>query len=336
MHASSGRRGLVWLSVLALAGTLGGLAWAVWRLADEVSGLEVRSKAAETTLQEVLGEVNRIRIEQRADKLGPAGLLEKLRAYAPLAANARVPEPDYQAAKKELDAILRAFATIGEDAWGPVTARLREVNGETDYDEARWLLRAAVRIDEKAGKEIVKDVLAGTRLPSPRLRLEAAGIMIEIDKPLAQNMLRHIMTTESSRGVNLQRVGSADVPIPDQAALSATGFNNYVQRYLQSEDEQIDETLLQVIGRAEHDLITVQDCVKALGQRRYERAVPAIEKLYREPPNRQENPMFLAYCLTALHEIQGPKARPFLEEALRNATNEALINHCKRLLGGGG
>lgn len=323
------------ISLLLLAG-LGAVGAVVFVQGRQIDALVESVRAGDATLQEILGEVTRARLEQRAEALGPAGLLAKLRAYSPLLTSSRVPEPDYKAARAEMDAILRAIAAIGTDAWAPVTARLRELNGEQHFDEARWLVRAAVRIDPKAGKEIVKDIVAGTRLPSPRLRLDAARFLLEIDRPLAQNLLRGIMTTESSRGVNAERAMAAGAPIPDAAALSTSGFHNFVGLYVDSGDERIDETLLMVVGRAEHDVVTVQRCVEALGRRKCERAVATIEKLYREPPNGQENPLFLNHCLTALHEIRGTAARPFLEEALRTTSLPTVANHCRMLLGGDG
>lgn len=323
---------LPWLLLTITLLVVAGGGFALWRLQARVVALHEQGAANDRVLAEVLGEVTRIRLEQRAEALGPAGLLAKLRAYAPLVTSARTPEPDYLAAKREIDAVLRAFAAIGQDAWKPVTDRLAELNGERDYDEARYLLRAALRIDPKAGKEIAKDVLAGARLPSPKMRWDAARILLEADRPLAQQLLRHIVSTESSRGVNPERTGMPGMPIPDPAAMSASGFHNFISLYVLSEDPQLEETLLMVMGRAEHDLVTVQECVKLLGERRSERAVPAIEKLYQNPPHRVENPLFLMHCLTALHQIQGAAARPFLEQALRTATTETVANHCRFLL----
>lgn len=321
------------LALLLLLG-LGAVGAGVWSHGRRIDALADAVRAHDAALQQILGEVTRARLEQRADAAGPAGLLGKLRAYAPLLTSSRVPEPDYKAARAEMDAILRAFAAIGADAWRPVTERLRELNGEQNFDEARWLVRAAVKIDPKAGKEIVKEIVAGTRLPSPRLRLDATRLMLELDRPLAQTLLRGILTTESSRGVNVERAMAAGAPIPDAAALSTSGFHNFVALYVESGDERIDDTLLMVMGRAEHDLVTVQKCVESLGRRKCERAAPAIEKLYREPPHRQDNPLFLNHCLTALHEIRGDAAREFLEEALRTTTNPTVANHCRHLLGG--
>ncbi|MBL8729159.1 MAG: hypothetical protein JNM25_12050 [Planctomycetes bacterium] len=321
------------LLLLVTLSALGGTGVAAWRLQARLAALETRSAANDSLLGEVYGEVTRIRLEQRADALGPAGLLAKLRVYAPLVTSARTPEPDFLAAKREIDAILRAFEAIGEDAWKPVVERLAQLDGDKDYDEARYLVRAAMRIDPAAGKGLAKEVLAGTRLPSPKMRWDAARMLIEADRPLAQQMLRHIVSTESSRGVNPDRAGAQGMAVPDLAAMSATGFHNFIGLYVLSEDPALEDTLLMVMGRAEHDLVTVQECVKVLGERRCERAVPAIEKAYREPPNRVENPLFQMHCLTSLQQIQGAAARPFLEQALQNATTDTVAKHCQFLLG---
>lgn len=335
MHADPAPRRSLLPTALAVAtlAAVAGLGYLVLRLQHEVEALRTAAAADDAVLAQVHGEVTRIRLEQRAEALGPQGLLAKLRAFAPLVTSARVPEPDYQFAKDELDAVLRAFEAIGEDAWQPVVTRLEQLDASADYDEARYLLRAAMRIDPTAGKEIVKNVLAGARLPSPRLRWDAARILIDAAPELAQRLLRHIMLTESSRGVNPDRVGDRDIPIPDPAALSASGFHNFVQLYAQSGDPKLEDTLLMVLGRAEHDLVTVQACVKMLGELGSERAVPAIEKLFLQPPHGFENPLFQNHCLSALHQIQGEAARPFLERAQREATSPIVAQHCAFLLG---
>ncbi len=318
---------------MLLVGALGAGAFVIEKQRLAIATLTERIGANDAVLQEVLGEVTRIRVEQRAETQGAHGLLQKLRTYSPMLTSAHVPEPDYRFARAEMEAILRAFKATGEDAWPALTARLREVKGDKDFDEIKWLLKAAVAVDAKAGKEIVKDVVAGTRLPAPRLRLEAARQLIEIDRPLAQTMLRRILTTESSRGVNVDRaMAQGGAPLPDPAALSASGFPNFVTLYVESEDPEIDDTLLMVIGRAEHDVATVQECVKTLGKRHCAKAVDAIEKLFNNPPNNVMNPLFLNHCLTALHEIRGDAARPFIEAALKAAPSDVVANHCKTLL----
>jgi hypothetical protein len=300
-------------------------------LALRVEALTDTNAAVKSSLDEVLGEVTRIRIEQSAGIQGPKGLLEKLRTYAPIAASSRTTEPDFKAAHKEIQAVLRAFESIGEDAWAPIMARLGELRGDKDFDEVRWLLEAAVRVDPKESKQILQQVLLGRYLPSPRLRLQAARMLIDLDKPLAQTLLRQILVTEFHNGINKDRAAAYHAEAPDPAALAQKGFNNFILWYLRSEDPQTDDTLLMVLGRVEHDVMTIQDCVKALGERRCERAVEPIQKLFKNPP--QQNPMFLDHCVKAVHKIQGDAARPWLEEAMRTTDVQSVADHIKQLLG---
>ncbi|HZN38791.1 MAG TPA: hypothetical protein VFD82_08300 [Planctomycetota bacterium] len=308
-----------------LLGLVGVTAW----LACRVQALTTANAAMRSSLDEVLGEVTRIRIEQSTEMKGPKALLEKLRTYAPLVASSRTTDPDFKAAHKEIQAVLRAFQSIGEDAWAPIMGRLGELRGDKDFDEVRWLLEAAVRVDPKESKPILQQVLLGRYLPSPRLRLQAARMLIDLDKPLAQTLLRQILVTEFHNGMNPDRAPHAEVP--DRAALAQQGFNNFVLWYLRSEDPQIDDTLLMVLGRTEHDVMTIQDCVKALGERRCARAVEPIQKLFKNPP--QQNPLLLYYCADAVHKIQGDAARPWLEEAMRTTNVQSVADHIKQLLG---
>lgn len=313
------------LAALGVGGTI------LWRQSAQLEQMAANSAANDTALDSILAEVTRIRIEQRADLKGPEGLLAKLRAYSPMLTSSRVTAPDYAAAKDEMDAILRAFTTMGDVAWPFVRGRIAELKPE-NYDELRWLLEVAVLIDEKAGVELLKQVLQGQLLPSPRLRWQAATLLLKHNKPLAQQLLRQILETESSRGVNLERAAAYNLPIPDQAATSTTGFFNFVIHYIRSEDPKIEDTLLLVLGRTEHDVPTLQECIEELGRRKCERAVEPIQRLYRNPPARIENPLFLTKCLDALVSIQGAAARPFLEEALRTASTEKVAQHINTLL----
>ncbi len=325
-------------AVLLLAGLLpaaalvfAGVAW--WRLGTRVDALAGAHERQQEVLQQVLGEITRLRIEQSAGVVGPQALLEKLRVYAPLAADARTTEPDYRNAKKELDAILRAFATIGADAVQPIQQRLAELKPDKDFEEIKQLLRAYVAIDRDAGVQLLEDVLLGVKLPSPRLRWFAAQELPKHDLPLAQATLRRVLLTESSRGFDAAHAAAfPGAVVPDRAALSATGFMNFVVHYVRTDDPELEDTLLQVVGRVEHDLPTVQECVKALGQRRSTKAVPVIEKLYTDPPMERRDPMFLNYCLQALVDIQGADAKPFLEKALANASSDPVANKIQALL----
>lgn len=311
------------LSLLTLVAV--GACW--WRIeAVMASQAEADARAAER-LDEVLGEVTRMRIEASADQKGVAGLLEKLAVYAPLTSDARVTEPDYQNAQKELRAVVRAFEATGEDrAWQPVVTRIEEADVRKDFDELKWLLEIAIRLDPPAGKQIAKEVLLGQRKPNPRLRLWAAEILLDHDKPLARTLLRQVLHTETSRGIDMNRAAAYGATIPDQAAYVQSGFNNFVQLYLQSEDPRTDETLMQVLGRVEHDKITLQDCIKALGERKCEKAVDQIKRLYDNPPLNTPDFFFLRYCAQAVADIQGLDALPWLEQKLQEAEIDTIAN----------
>jgi hypothetical protein len=306
---------------------------ALWRFGTNADALAAAHGRQEAVLQQVLGEVTRMRIEQSTGTKGPQALLEKLRVYAPLMADARTTEPDYQNAKKEMEAILRAFATIGKDAWQPIQDRIAQLQPDTGFEELKQLLRASVAVDRDAGTKLLEQVLLGHALPAPRLRWYAAHALIEHDRPLAQARLRQVLLTESSRGFDPAHAAAfPGASVPDRAALSATGFFNFVVQYVKSGDPQLEDTLLQVMGRTEHDLTTLQECVKALGERRSAKAVPAIERLYTDPPLQQQNPIFLGYCLQALVDIQGAGAKPFLEKALANAGSDVVATKIQALL----
>lgn len=332
--ATPARRPALLLPVAVLA-ALGGTFWAAFAahgLRSEMQALTAQLTANQQKLDDVLAEVTRIRLEQSAEQKGPQGLLAKLRAYAPILVTARTTAPDYAAAEKEMQAILRAFEALGADAWPFVRGRIAELSAEKHYDELRWLLEAAARIDAKAGAELLQQILQGTYLPNPRLRWHAANLLLRFDRPLAQRLLRQILETESARGPNLERAAAYNLPIPDPAAISQTGFFNFVIHYIRSEDDKIEDTLLMVLSRNEHDLLTVQECIEELARRKSTRAVAAIERAFKNPPARVDNPLFLIKCLDALDTIAGKDAVPFFEAAQREATNPRVAQHLGGLL----
>lgn len=329
----SPRSSASWIPACAVAAAFAAGAVALWRAGQSLDELRTAAAANATTLQQVLGEVTRMRLEQSAGSKGPQALLEKLRTYAPLLASSRTTEPDYLNAKKEMDAILRAFATLGADADKPLRDRLAQLKPEKDFDELKWLLEAAVRVEPTAGLQLLKDVLLGRQLPSPRLRWYAADLLTRHDRPLAQSLLRQVLLTESRNGFNEAHAAAyPGAVIPDKAAMSQSGFNNFVIAYARTDDPKMDETLLMVMGRTADDRVTLQECIKVLGSRRCAAAVPMIEKLYKSPPLQQDDPLFLNYCLEALVDIQGKAARPFLEAALPDATTETVSKRIQFLL----
>lgn len=321
------------LQAVTLLG-VGALAVLAVRQGEQVQELRQQSQAAEAQLRVLAAEMTRFRIEQSSTK-GPGvpAILERIKAYAPQLTSASVPMPDYRASLKEMDAILRATESLGKPAFEPIRQRFLDLPVR-EYDEKKWLLQAMVCADREAGLDFVQQVLEGTHnsVPvSPRLRWYAADMMLREDKPRAALLLRTILRTESSRGINVERASAYHLAIPDKSVPMA-GFENFVAYYLRSDDPECISTLLMVLGRAEHDLPTLQECVKALGELHAQEAVPTIEKLYSNPPIISDNPLFPNHCLDALFKIEGERARPFFEQALKQVNNDLIANKLKHLL----
>ena len=145
-HSPSPSRLLPTLALAAAAAAGGFAAWQAW----EVRALRDQATANAHHLERLVGEMTRLRLEESAGTKGPAGLLAKLKTYAPLLANSRVTEPDFQSARREMDAILRAFESLGTDAIKPVRERLAGLKPDQDYDEVRFLYEVLVRLDRAA------------------------------------------------------------------------------------------------------------------------------------------------------------------------------------------
>lgn len=332
MANSTASRVLPTLLLLALAGA----AYQLFALrAEQRAALDSQQAAldaAQARLDQLAGEVTLMRLEQRVGNQGPRALLEVLKTYAPILVSARTTQPDYAMAQQQMKAVLRAFGALGEDAAGPIRARIDELDPKEHFDELRWLLEAYAHCAPEAGKAFVADVLAGSRKPSPRLRWAAAELLTRTDRPLAQRTLRRVLMTETSRGVDPDRAAAYGATMPDPAAIAATGFFNFVIHYLRTEDPEAEETLLAVLSRMDQDAATLQETIEALGAMRSARAQQRIEDLYRKPPGAQQNPLFLNKCLDALAAIRGPAVRPFLEEELAKAQHELVQKHIDHLL----
>lgn len=329
----------LWIAAAAIAGGAGGVTWQLrgvqqqlQAVQQQVAGLAERATTAEDQLRICAQEVTRIRIEQKAGQAGPQALLEKLQAYAPILVSARSTQPDFEAARQEMDAVLRAFQSIGADAYPMLLRRFDALQPKQSFDEMKWLLEALVRCDQESGKKVATEVLLGARKPSPRLRWTAADLLLRVDLPLAQRSLRTILLTETSRGVDPSRAMAYNLPLLDPAATAVTGFHNFVLHYLRSEDPETEDTLVQVLVRTDQDVATLQEAIEALGQRRSARAQKRIEELYLHPPGASQNAIFLNKCLDALAAIRGEAARAWLEEQLATAQHELVQQHIRHLL----
>jgi hypothetical protein len=304
------------------------LAWSHWCLVRRLDALEPK-------LESIYGEITRIRIEGPSSKKGPEALLEKLRTYASLAVDSRRPQPDYEMAKKEMDSVMRAFASIGKDAYGPIVARFRTLDSTRDFEEMNWLLQAACEADPQNGKNLVVSVLQGGSevKPTPRLRIAAANQLLRIDTPLAQVKLRQIVLYESYRGRDPARAAAVELPPLDPQSIAASGFHFFMLHYLRSGDPDSEDTVLQILGRDDNDTATTQEMIKWLGEKRCAAADARIEELYRHPPpGSGDNAIYLNICLDALARIRGAAGRPFFERELAKVTNPIVARNLQFLI----
>lgn len=327
-------RATAWTLPLLIAALLGlGLQIALqFSLKEDLHDARQRLEATEQQLQALTAEMTRYRIEQSTGSKGIAALLEQLKAYAPELTSGMVPKPEYRQAKKEMDAVLQAVKALGKDAFEPIHRRFLDL-GQQEFDERKWLLEAMVAADRGRGLDFAQQVLEGYHQGVPvtsRMRLYAADVMVREDQARAGLVLRNVLRTESVRGINPERA-SPGITIPDPSVTSS-GFENFIDRYMRSEDPERAATLQMILGRGEHDLRTLQESIKCLAQLQCHEAVPAIQKLYARPPVVSENPIFMMICLDAIADIDGEAARPYLEEQLKDAGNELVANKIKHRL----
>lgn len=308
------------VGLAAAALTTATLAYATWR----VHTLEQGFAAVQQELHSLTGEMTLYRLERSAQGQGPAALLERLKVYAPYMSSANVTEPDHKMGMQRIEEAMRAFETLGKDAFLPVRERFDQLDPKRDFDEMKALLQAACRADHDAGVNFVRDVLLGQVKPNPRLRWVAADRLLVEDLPLARQTLRQILLTESSRGIDQDRAVAHNVPILDPAAYATTGFHNFLLHYLRSQDPDAESVLLEVLTRAGQDVPTLQVAIEALGERKSVAAAKPIEQLYQKPPGVSDNAIFLNKCIDALVAIRGNAIVDWLERELGKAQNPVV------------
>src|SRR5690349_4693100 len=140
------------LPVTVLAVVLAALCIVILDLRGKIVQLTERTQAAEQTLDKVLGEVTRTRIEQSVGGVGIHALMDKMAAYAPILTEANYAKPDFMAAQREMEAVLRAVQAIGTDAFAPLQAKLLKADPQKDFELQKLLLDAAMRADPEQGK----------------------------------------------------------------------------------------------------------------------------------------------------------------------------------------
>jgi hypothetical protein len=292
------------------------------RSRDETRRLADRLGAVEQTLQ-------LLRFEQQSKTgLGITALLEQLRHWAPQLAMATTTQAQLPAIQGHVNAILEAFHAIGPSALPQLLDEFRKVQPGSDEEIQKWLLRAMREVDLARAKDVLADCVRGLEVTvSPGIRLFAASELIGVDRELAGEVLRRILQTESYRGIDVHRMDPqvrAKYPNAAQQLPPFSGFWNFVQLFVATKHPDVEQTLLGLIERsAEHDLLTLQECVKSLGELRSRDAVKAIENLFEAPP-RGYTPMFRNHCLDALASILGREACPYFQSALQRETLDTV------------
>jgi hypothetical protein len=328
-HAGASR----WLLVLAglAVAALGLVGVQLYRLEAGIRGQAEQLAALERVMQLYRFERN------STAGLGASALLEQLRFWAPKLESAATPQAEQPAIRKRVDDVLAAFMAAGSDTGAILEAEFHRTKSGADDELRKWIVRGLVRADRERAKTLLVQVLRGLKFDvSPRLREFAADELIAIDKATAGQVLRDILGYESKGGLVPERMPRELIEqqphIVEGHRGSYPGFFNFVIKYAQTGDPETVPTLLMLIGRAEHDRMTIQECVKHLGALKARDAVPRIQELFDNPPEIPDNPMFKNICLDALVAIQGREACNWLRQAQVRETRELVANKLRDLL----
>ncbi len=312
--------------LLALVLLAGGAAvfWRSARTEAAIDGVATRVGELADAVRRQEQALQLLRFEQRhKEGLGMDALLEQLAFWARQHALSSTPAAERQPIDEHLAAICRAMLAVGaSEAFPRLERAFHERAAAAANDPAReWLLRAMVQVDASRAADFLARAARGLEFTvPPALRLFAARELVAIDPPRAARVLRAVLDSESTRGLDAARLS------PEERAAAATaadrvqayaGFWNFVDAYADTRDPQAAATLLMLLGRRnEHDLLTLQAAVKALGTLAAPEAVAAIRDLLEHPPP-GHHPMFSNHCLDALARIQGPAANDYFEDMLR-------------------
>jgi hypothetical protein len=225
---------------------------------------------------------------------------------------------------------------LGADAEQPLRRAFVEAKPGVEDERRKWLLRALLAVAPARGRELALETVRGFDFPvNPRIRFFAAQLMLEHDKVALGNLLGDILDYESVNGVQGQRLPPEQLKRYSASSLAGQRsplFHNFVDLYVACGIPNADGKLIGVASRPDQDLVTVQKCVKHLGDLESQRAVPLIVRLFERPPEMQANPIFQNHCLDALAKIQGANVCQFLKDTLRRQDSELVQNKLKDLI----
>ncbi len=303
----------------------GGGAW--WDIRSRFDDLASRAAALEASQARVERAMQLFRFERGSKGLGVTALLEHLRHWAPLLSLSTTPQREIGAIQERVDDLTKAFEAIGADAYEPLVAAFKNA-APTEDDLRKWLITTLPRLDRARGIALLEETVRGVdRSVSPRIRVHAANVLLETDKERLGRVLGELLTYESAAGIDPTRLpaglreafGAAQL-VPERMPM----FFNFIDLFVATGASDVEEKLIMVAGRQDHDLATVQACVKQLGDLRSVRGVKVIKRLYDRPPEMMVNPIFQGHCLDAIGRIEGAGACDYFKEMLRRGPDERV------------
>ena len=142
---------------------------------------------------------------------------------------------------------------------------------------------------------------------------------IEMQGADAPDFLQRILTTEHASGevrTRGQRVRERPKPY----------FYKFIDIFVNTQHPQVESALMQVLARRkDHDHITIQTTVIALGRMKSRAGAKMIQGMYFTPPPGQvANPLFRMKCLTAVMDTLSADATEFFREVERRETARGI------------
>ena len=319
------------LTPLLVVVLLGTGAYGYIDLRQRQAAIEASSASAAGATTRIERLLTLMRFEQLSkDGLGMAALLAQIREFAPVYVAATTTASERDAILARLQSVIDAMRAIDQDdAWNALQQAFARVDPTVGNDETvRWIIYGMIAVDPARAKPLLVELVRGLQYRvAPNTRLFAADRLIEMDRALAGETLSDILEYESASGINKIRMPAeiaARFPNATLAIGPYPGFYLFVRRYFRTEHADRENVLLMILGRHEHDLMTVQECVSLLGELRSRQAVGALEKLFDRPPGLQQNSMFRKHCLDALVAILGEESCTFLRDKLLHEQDQLV------------
>lgn len=323
---------LILAILLTLATTV--VAWLDQRrrsdaLGDRVGGVIEATERLERAVQ-------LFRFERGSKGLGVAALIEQLRFWAPLLDLSTTPQHEIPRIQQRVDDILTAFDDIGDDAFEPLLTAFHQAAPGQDDELIRWLLEAMSQVDQERSEDLLVACTRALEFPvTGRIRVRAAQRLLELDKAKAAQVLSQILEYETAAGIDEHRMppdlrnklaASKIAPQPMRMLF------NFVDYLVASQAPDVEDRLIMAATRPDQDRMTVQTCVKHLGELKSKRAVKALKRLFDAPPEMNLNPIFQNYCLDAIGKIEGADACAYFRDLLLQKPDERVMDKLQAMI----